>query len=154
MTPQCKEKGKKDIINKLEIYASFSNCSKIHFGALITNRERSIISLGFNQAVIHKCCLRKYIKSGTQIEQCCAIHAEQMAIINAKRDLSNCKLWTLGILPNGELLNNKRFYCTMCARIIFATNIKSVMLWRNNNWVEVFPEKILEEAYADKTNFS
>ncbi len=72
-----------------------STCRRRKIGAVLV-RDKQIISTGYNGNIkgCSHCldigCLRDYedIESGTKIERCRAVHAEQNAIIQAHRDLT------------------------------------------------------------------
>ena len=139
-----KHKIKATLIN----LAKTSSCKKINFAAIIVSNTGYIIGLGINKPLLSSsCCLRTKIKSGTCVETCNAIHAEQAAILNSNN--SEGKLYVLGIKKDGTLLNNKRFYCSVCARIIYESNITTVFLWRGGKWVELSKEQILRESYGN-----
>jgi len=136
----------------------FSNCHKINFGAVIVDPNGEILSEGVNYVPrgikiisekICNLCIRKElgITSGTQIELCGAIHAEQMACINLKKKYKpklgeNKKELTLYLSmayhgkqkylkleKDGKFL----FPCSMCARIMWFSHIKEIKFYTIKN---------------------
>jgi dCMP deaminase len=103
-----------------------SNCNKRQFGAMIIQNGR-VVAVGNNypyKSYPHeKCdpCLRENVKSGTRVEACTAIHAEQQVIINSLNknlQLMFAILTVAGQEPDGRPFINPAFYCTVCSRII------------------------------------
>jgi dCMP deaminase len=102
-----------------------SRCFRRQIGAVIVNENKDIVSWGINGAAYGNelCtgkCMRveKNIASGTQLEQCKAVHAETNAIFFALRrqkTLDNCCLY-VNVLP-----------CSICAKAIIQSGITSVV---------------------------
>lgn len=100
-----------------------STCVRRNVGAVIV-RDKVVLGTGYNGAVsgVSHCtvdnCLRIGKKSGENIEQCRAGHAESNAIANAAK--------------NGVNINNATIYCTTqpcsyCAKLIVNSGIKRVV---------------------------
>lgn len=125
--------------------ADNSPCKKARFGAVIVFKNK-VIGKGYNHPVSNSIeeelcepCIRleKNIKSGTRLELCAAVHAEQAAIVDAYKngnsDLSETKLYVAGKEPveNGEWEVNElgdKFYCNFCSRLIKEAGIPRVVL--------------------------
>ena len=140
----------KEIFNRLEKIAKTSLCKKMQFAAVIINNQGLPIGWGKNEPLKFGCCIRENIPSGTQLEKCYAIHAEQLALIRALESgysLIDAELYILGIKDN-EVFDNKRFYCTLCSRILSVSKLKYINLWRNYQWIKLTPQQILDESYG------
>ncbi len=125
-----------------------SNCDKIGYGAIILDQWGCIVSTGFNHSPVtwgdqfggrfscSKHCaggIRKGVLSGTCLERCYAVHAEQAAIVSLKR---SSQMGTLTMVVAGWLDEKTRlfdnshgFYCTFCARLTIEAGIKNVVLF-------------------------
>jgi len=126
----------KVIFNLCEKESKKSKCHKIHFGAIIISEDGKIIGKGYNIPLggcEHHCLREVYkIKSSTHVEVCSALHAEQMALLNALLTHSNLlpysTMYLLGVTPDGKRpqLNNT---CSICSRMIAYCGIGKVILW-------------------------
>ncbi|MCD6590350.1 MAG: cytidine/deoxycytidylate deaminase family protein [Candidatus Aenigmarchaeota archaeon] len=120
-----------------------STCTRHHFGCVIV-KNNVIVSTGYNgpPSGLPHCdeigCIREKlnIPSGTRMEVCDAVHAEQNAIIRG--DPSKLKGATLYV-------NAKP--CKMCARMIINAGIKRVV------YIDDYPDKegieLLKKAGID-----
>lgn len=96
------------------------------FGCVIA-LDDTVIAQGFNdyRAGSPRCeevgCLRDelQIPSGTQLEKCRAIHAEEWAVTNAAR---------MGHKTKGATLYNNAEPCELCATLIINTGIETVVV--------------------------
>ncbi len=112
-----------------EVVSLRSTCIRHHFGCVIS-KDHKIISTGYNGAVkgavhcLDKGCIRNRlgIESGTRIEICSAVHAEQNALIQAG---SNAKGGTLYV--NGTP-------CITCSKLIVNTEIEKVVIPKNDKY--------------------
>ena len=95
-------------------------------GAVIV-KDKRVMTTGYNGAPagLATCrekgeCLRRKlgVESGTRTEVCCAIHAEQNAIIQAAK---------LGISIDGGTLYCTHQPCSVCTRIIINAGIRRVV---------------------------
>lgn len=137
-----------------------SNCDKIKFGAVVIGSNGDLLSTGWNHipksniTCKENCVgdIRKDVKSGTCVERCYSIHAEQHAVLNAgKREGYNppYELAVIGILPDGTLFDNGGgFYCTVCARIMKSAGVKVVWIWTNDDWKSITVDEAWEQSYG------
>ena len=136
-----------------------STCSKARFGSVIVSNtwlldgtiasppREVIVGRGTNHSPNPACedcaslCagkLRLGVKSGTRIELCYAVHAEQWALLEAGPKANGAVIFVTGFdgkweknlkkdptLPEGH--PNRGFYCSMCARLMWAAGIKHVV---------------------------
>ena len=110
-----------------EDVAARSTCTRHHFGAVIVNKKREIVSTGYNGPVrgAPHCDVIGCVKDENNIESgmghgvCPAVHAEQNALIQA------------GKLGLGSTLYINGFPCKICARLIVNAGVKRVVVSRD-----------------------
>ena len=151
--------------------AKNSTCVKAKVGAQVRGHygdmPMHLLGQGFNQSPnpaysdCAKLCaggIRCGIKSGTQLESCYAIHAEQYAIHQAGIHAKGATLYVASFDENG----NKRlkdaslplghpmhgFYCSMCARAVWMAGIKRIVTDGVDGIVEFTPEDIWRTAFG------
>lgn len=128
-----------------EQVASWSSCYKSdrQVGAIIVKNKR-ILTTGYNGAPegVKSCkergeCLRMKndIASGTRLELCYAVHAEQNAIVQAAR---------LGIVLEGATLYCTHQPCVICAKMIINAGIKRIVY--KDGYPDEFSVQLLIEA--------
>ena len=112
-------------------------------GAVITKGHR-IMTTGYNGAPsgVMSCrdrkeCLRdsKNIPSGSNLEVCYAIHAEQNAIVQAAK---------LGVSVEGGTLYCTHKPCSLCTKLIINSGIKRVVY--DKDYPDEFSLKLFKEA--------
>lgn len=146
---------KQEYLDKCKELASNSNCKFVHFGAVIVDEyQNRIVGMGWNEALSPElCCLKDNLKGkvvGRNPGVCSAIHAEQMAIIDAIQSvhvLDDCVLYVAGWYPDGTPFSKGQnsFACTLCARWIKYTDIKKVVTVKR----EYTPDEALKGAIDD-----
>ena len=121
--------------------ASWSSCLSRQVGCVITVNRR-LVSTGYNGAPagIPSCrergvCLRKDSKSGENLDQCYAAHAEQNAITWAAKEG--------GSLKGGDVYVTT-LPCTTCMKLIIQSGLKRVFYLEDYN--SPFTYKLAEEA--------
>lgn len=132
-------------ITKIECYmnlaaeeAKKSNCIKSKRGALIV-KENEIIGKGYNKVTLEDLCnpcIREDIKDNSRVELCFAIHAEQMAILNAvnsSKPLTGSRIYHVKI-KNGEIVAAGKPSCTVCSRLIYESGISEVVLLHEDGY--------------------
>lgn len=131
----------------VDIIKEWSTCPRIErkIGALIV-RDNEILGFGYNDVpadTIKNCmergkCMRKEmnIESGTKLERCYNVCAEQSAILNAykngNKDLTGATLYT-SCSP-----------CSLCARWIIKSGINRVVY--RNDYPHQFAFELFKEA--------
>lgn len=110
--------------------STWTSCFRRHVGAVITVNNR-IIATGYNGAPsgIPSCkelgsCLRENSKSGENLDNCLAVHAEQNAISSAAR---------LGVSINNGDIYVTTFPCVSCMKTIIASGIKRIFYSEDYN---------------------
>ena len=128
--------------------ATWSSCFKEdrQVGAVIVKNKR-ILSTGYNGAPegVKSCkekgeCIRLKgcIPSGTSLEKCYSVHAEQNAIVSAAR---------LGVSLDGATLYCTHQPCVICAKLIVNAGIKRVVY--KEGYPDQFAVEILHEAEVE-----
>lgn len=126
--------------------STWSSCVRFgkRNGAVIV-MDNHILSTGYNGVPdgIKACtemgyCIRKKmnIKSGTQLEVCYALHAEESALMNAARE---------GVLLEGATMYVLRQPCISCFKLLLKAGIKKVVYSEPNFNNKVY-EDILSQA--------
>ena len=138
-------KWDKRFMELTEQVATWSSCFKEdrQVGAVIVKNKR-ILSTGYNGAPegVKSCkekgeCIRlkNGIQSGTQLEMCYSVHAEQNAIVSAAR---------LGVSLEGATLYCTHQPCVICAKLIVNAGIKRVVY--KDGYPDKFAVEVLKEA--------
>jgi dCMP deaminase len=123
-----------------------SPCVKARVGAIVVSASGDPVGTGFNHSPNPACndcatiCaggIRKGIKSGTHLELCYAVHAEQWAIHQAGPLAKGASLYVASFdenwnrrlkdptLPVGHPMRG--FYCSLCARACWMAGIAEVV---------------------------
>lgn len=108
-----------------QLIAERSTCLRRKIGSVLV-RDKQILSTGYNGApkdhphCLDIGCIREEleIKSGTELENCRAVHAEMNAIIQ-------CALH--GVSTENATLYVNAYPCKICARMIINSGIKRVV---------------------------
>lgn len=120
-----------------EVTLERGTCLRRNFGAVIVNNDE-IISTGYvgaprgrKNCCDLKSCVREKLNvpRGERYELCRSVHAEQNAIISAKRDsMIGSTLYLVGKnYSDGEYVANAR-PCSLCKRMIINAGIKEVIV--------------------------
>ena len=123
------------------IVAKRSTCLKRKVGAVLVAEGR-LISSGYNGAPrkIKNCCdsgvcIRENSNSGTNLQNCLAVHAEQNAIANAAY---------YGIKTENSTLYCTTKPCSFCAKLLINAGIKEVIY--EEEYADAFGESLLNQA--------
>lgn len=143
-----------------------SPCVKARVGALVV-ADNTVLGYGYNHSPNPGCddcaslCaggIRAGIKSGTRLELCHAVHAEQWAIHGAGPAAKGATLYVASFdaewnkrlkdasLPLGHILHG--FYCSMCARACWMAGIARVVTDGVDGIVEFTLEDIWKTSYG------
>ena len=120
--------------------AERSTCMRRHVGCVLLNDKRHIIATGYNgvAAGLPHCnekhaCAGANSPSGTNLDDCRAIHAEQNALLQCKNiyEIETCYTTTAPCITCTKLLLN-----TSCKRIVYFYDYpgaeKSAELWKSS----------------------
>ncbi len=123
-----------------ETVAERGTCLRRNFGAIIVKNDE-IISTGFVGAPRERknCCDLKYctreklnVPRGERYELCRSVHAEQNAIISARRSqMIDSTLFLVGINYNDGTYVEKSNPCSLCKRMIINAGIKDIYIRDN-----------------------
>lgn len=122
--------------------ATRSTCLKRQVGAVLV-RDKRILATGYNGAPmgIRHCavigCLRQDSESGTNLENCKALHAEQNAIIQSAFH---------GVSTRGSILYCTASPCSTCAKMIINAGIHQVIYDARHKYPDPFGDALLKEA--------
>jgi deoxycytidylate deaminase len=136
--------------------AERSDCDKIKFGAVALNENGTILAYGWNHnprprdgySCARDCVggIRAGVRSGTCVERCYSVHAEQHALLESRWPVD--EIAVLGVMPDGRLFDNGGgFYCTVCARLMAAAGVKRVWVLANDDWQAVSIEDAWRQSY-------
>ena len=132
--------------------AEKSRCKKSKRGVVIV-KDGDIIGRGHNKVTIEKFCnpcIRENIKDNSKVELCSALHAEQVAILDAfkhGKNLEGSRMFHIKV-KNGDIMPSEDISCTVCSRIILEAGISEFVLFHKNGFglysAEEFNEKSFE----------
>lgn len=147
-------------------YAKQSPCVKARVGALVVSAGQ-VVGTGYNHSPNSACndcanlCaggIRQGVKSGTRLELCFSVHAEQWAIHEAGPLAKGATLYVASFddqwnkrlkdsfLPLGHPMHG--FYCSMCARACWMAGIDRIVTDGVDGIVEFTPEEIWNTSYG------
>jgi dCMP deaminase len=147
-------------------YAHMSPCAKARVGAVVVSAGQ-IVGTGYNHSPNSACddcanlCaggIRKGIKSGTRVELCFAVHAEQWAIHQAGPLAKGGTLYVASFdenwnrrlkdpsLPVGHPMRG--FYCSLCARACWMAGIALIVTDSINGVMHHTPEDIWNSSFS------
>lgn len=127
-----------------------STCKKSQRGAIIVKKGK-ILGRGHNKVTLEKLCnpcIRETITDNSRVELCSAIHAEQMAIIEAVRkseSLAGARMYCIKI-KKGKPQPSGEPSCTVCSRLIYELGIEFV-LWHKEGYVVYAPRELNELSF-------
>lgn len=130
--------------------AKKSRCVKSQRGAVLVKNGR-IIGRGHNKITVPGLCnpcIRERICDNSHVELCAAIHAEQMAIIDAAlkgKSILGATLYHIK-LKKGKPVPSGAPSCTVCSRPIYVAGLKFV-LWHKEGYVIYEPYEINELSF-------
>jgi len=130
-------------MNMAAVAATRSNCIKRHIGAIIV-RDRQILSTGYNGTPkgIRNCneggCPRcnAFADSGTRLDECLCVHAEENAIVQAAYN---------GISIKDGTLYTTFCPCSYCAKSIINAGIAKVV-YRERYGIDDVTRRLFHEA--------
>lgn len=138
-------KWHKRFLEMAKLVSTWSKDPSTKVGAVIVDKNRRIISTGYNGfAVGVDDCEERLIDR--TLKYPLTLHAEENAMSFAKQNLEGCKLYVCGLPP-----------CAHCASLIIQSGIKEVYTYtmkeENERWKESFglTKKIFEEAGVNLT---
>ena len=136
---KCMERRDKNnyYLDIAEAVIERGTCLRRNYGAIIVKNDE-IISTGYVGAPRGRknCCDIKYCKReklniprGEKYELCRSVHAEQNAIISAKRqDMIGSTLYLVGINASDDKYVASSMPCSMCKRFIINSGISKIVI--------------------------
>jgi len=138
--------------------AKKSTCKKSQRGVVIVKNGK-IIGRGHNKVTIEKYCnpcIREHIKDNSKVELCSALHAEQVAILDALKrgeNLEGSRMYHISV-KNSKIRTSEDVSCTVCSRFVLESGISEFVLFHKKGFglytAEEFNEKSFE--YFKKYN--
>ncbi|MEM2089772.1 MAG: deaminase [Candidatus Pacearchaeota archaeon] len=129
--------------------AKNSTCKKSQRGAIIV-KDGKILGKGHNKVILEDlCCIRKNIRNNSKVELCAAIHAEQMAIINAVnagKPLNGSRMYIIKV-KDGKIKASGKPSCTVCSKMIYESGIAEVVLLHENGYAIYNSEEFNELSF-------
>lgn len=125
----------KRFLRLAEFIATWSKDPSSKIGAVIVDKNRRLISAGYNGFPIGVADDDRLHDRQTKYK--IVLHAEENAILFSKRDLTDCSLYVSGLPP-----------CSHCASLIIQSGIKNVYAWK-----EEIPERWKESVELTLENF-
>lgn len=128
--------------------AKKSTCKKSQRGTIIV-KDGEVIGRGYNKPTLEGLCdpcIREGIMDNTRAELCSAIHAEQMAIldaVNSKKPLAGSRMYHIKI-KDGKMGPSGKPSCTVCSRIIYESGVAEFVLWHEEGYA-IYDSKELNE---------
>lgn len=124
-------------LDMAEVALERGTCIRRNYGAIIVKNDE-IISTGYvgaprgrkNCCDLNECIREKFdIPRGERYEMCRSVHAEQNAIISAKRsDMIGSTLYLVGkTYKDGNYVQNSN-PCALCKRMILNAEIKDIYI--------------------------
>ena len=132
------------------ILARRSICRKMKFGCVILDDHGFVTGLGYNQPLRpEQCCLREGVPSGTCLERCWAIHAEQAALIDALPHRRRLRYaYVAGYHGDGTVWQSNGFYCTACARFLYFGGVQYIVVPGSEGPRILSIAEAIDSAYA------
>lgn len=125
--------------------AKKSTCKKSQRGAIIV-KSNEILGRGYNKVTLDELCnpcIRESINDNSRVELCSAIHAEQMAIIDAVKrgkSLDGARMYLIKV-KNGKMRPSGKPSCTICSRMLAVAGIEFV-LWHEKGYAIYSPQEL------------
>ncbi len=110
-------------------------CVRRKFGAVLVDRNNTIISTGYNGAPVGQddCtvlrCWREEnnIPSGSNYEKCRSVHAEMNALLQAGEDANGSVMYVAGVSSvNGECVPAEP--CFLCCKLMVNAGVKRIVI--------------------------
>jgi dCMP deaminase len=125
-----------------KLVATWSKDPSTQVGAVIVDENNQVVSMGYNG--FPRGVKDDYRLEDRETKYKLIVHAEENAIVHARRSLEGCTIYTAPFMP-----------CSKCAGLIIQSGIRRVVSYNCDNprWVNNFrlSHDILTEARLDIT---
>jgi dCMP deaminase len=131
--------------------AKKSTCKKSQRGDVIV-KNGEVIGKGFNKVTIENLCnpcVRENIRDNSKVELCSAIHAEQLAIIDALRNgknLEGSRMFHIKV-KDGKMMFSEDTSCTVCSKIVLESGIGEFVLLQNKGFALFTSEEFNRKSF-------
>ena len=131
--------------------AKKSKCKISQRGAIIVKNNR-IIGKGHNKVTLEKYCnpcIRENIEGSERVELCSAIHAEQMAILDALKQgekLEGSRMFHIKV-KDGKIKTSNKTSCTVCSRLILEAGVSEFVLFRKEGFSLYNAEELNKKSF-------
>lgn len=131
--------------------AEKSTCKKSKRGAVIV-KNKEIIGKGFNKVTLEKFCdpcIRENIRDNSRAELCSALHAEQVAILDALKkgkSLEGSRMFHVKV-KDGEIRPSEDVSCTVCSRLVLEAGISEFVLLNKKGFVLFDSKEFNEKSF-------
>lgn len=132
-------------------YAMESTCKKSQRGAVIV-KDGEVLGVGHNKVTDKKYCnpcIRENIRDNSRVELCSALHAEQVAMLNALRrgkNLIGARMYHIKV-KNGKMKRSDDVSCTVCSRLVLESGISEFVLWQSIGFVSYTSRELNEKSF-------
>ena len=138
------DKWDKRFLSMAALIATWSKDPSTQVGAVIVDKERRVVSLGYNGFPKGISDDKRLDKRETKYKM--VVHAECNALLFAAKDLAGCTIYTQPFMP-----------CPTCAGMIIQSGITRAVSHETNNdrWSEDFAiaRNMFKEAGVDLTEY-
>lgn len=130
--------------------ASFSECSRRKYGAVITDYSGWPLSTGYNKRVGTCCngvCVRDRLgmEHGQNTDSGAEVHAEQAALISLRYNDRGNRVYVAGLDSDGTPFNGfQNRPCYSCSRMLKYGGFETVYLPFDGEWQSVSIDDIME----------
>ena len=150
----CTDRPSTDLYEMMQslIVSSRAGCQRRRVGCVLVNELNHVLATGYNGPArgrppcSHETCLGLSAKSGTNLDGCMAIHAEQNALLQCRnvQEIHTAYVTAAPCVTCTKLLLN-----TSCQRIVFLTpypHSEAQQMWTSagREWTELTAEQALE----------
>jgi dCMP deaminase len=128
-----------------------STCKKSHRGVVIVKNDE-VIGRGYNKATIDNLCnpcVRENIKDNSKVELCSAIHAEQLAIIDALKNgksLEGSRMFHIKV-KDGKQMHSEDTSCTVCSKLVLESGISEFVLSQSKGFALYTAEEFNRKSF-------
>lgn len=144
------EEAEKDVQVAVE-EAKKSTCKKSQRGAVIV-KNGEVYGVGYNKVTDETYCnpcIRENIRDNSRAELCSAVHAEQVAILDALkkgRNLEGSRLYHIKV-KDGEVRPSEDVSCTVCSRLVLESGIGEFVLLHKSGFVLYDSEEFNRKSF-------
>lgn len=131
--------------------AKKSTCKASQRGVVII-KNGEVIGRGYNKITLKKYCdpcIRENLNGSERVELCSAIHAEQIAILDALKrgeSLEGSRMFHIRVKDN-EITTSNKTSCTVCSRFILESGVSEFVLYTPKGFALYSAEELNEKSF-------